>query len=82
MKSLSGHSISLLRARAMEFQPHRLAILDGIRSRQPLLARTAMDRYFEAQRERFEQDETLRSLNLASPKLVTIVSDMVRQFRD
>ena len=82
LKSLSGHSIRFWRSRAMEFQPHRLAILDGIRSRQPALARTAMDRYFEAQRERFEQDETLRSLNLASPKLVTIVSDMVRQFRD
>ena len=82
MKSLSGHSIRFWRAGRWSFSPIAWPILDGIRSRQPVLARTAMDRYFEAQRERFEQDETLRSLNLASPKLVTIVSDMVRQFRD
>ena len=41
-----------------------------------------MDRYFEAQRARFEQDEALRSLNLSSPKLVTIVSDMDRLSKD
>ncbi len=82
LKSLSGHGIRFWRTRSMEFQPHRLAILDGIKSGEAALARTAMDRYFDAQRKRFEQDETLRSLNLASPKLVTIVSDMVRQSRD
>ncbi len=81
-KSFNGRGIRFWRARALEFQPHRVAILDGIRSRDPARAREAMDRYFDAQRTRFEQDETLRSINLASPKLVTIVSDMVRQSRD
>lgn len=81
-KSLSSRGIRFWRARALEFQPHRIAILEGIRSRDPVKARVAMDRYFQAQRARFEQDESLRSLNLSSPKLVTIVSDMVRQSRD
>lgn len=81
-KSLSARGIRFWRARALEFQPHRIAILEGIRSGDPAQARGAMDRYFDAQRARFEQDESLRSLNLASPKLVTIVSDMVRQSRN
>ena len=41
-----------------------------------------MDRYFEAQRERFEQDEALRSMDLSSQALVGVVSNMVRQFKD
>lgn len=81
-KSLNSRGIRFWRARALEFQPHRDAILDGLRSRDPVKARKAMDTYFEAQRVRFEQDETLRSLNLSSPKLVTIVSDMVRLSKD
>ena len=79
VKSLTGRGIRFWRARALAFQPHRIAILDGLRSGDPVVAREAMDRYFEAQRARFEQDEVLRSLNLSSPRLVTIVSDMVRQ---
>ena len=82
VKSLTGRGIRFWRARALEFQPHRTAILEGLQSRKPSVARLAMDRYFDAQRARFEQDETLRSLNLSSPKLVTIVSEMVRQSRD
>ena len=82
VKSLTGRGIRFWRARALEFQPHRIAILEGLRSGQPSTARLAMDRYFDAQRARFEQDETLRSLNLSSPKLVAIVSDMVRQSKD
>ena len=82
VKSLTGRGIRFWRTRALEFQPHRLAILEGIRLGDPAAARRAMDRYFEAQRARFEQEEALRSINLASPKLVTIVSDMVRQSRD
>lgn len=78
LKSLSSRGIRFWRARAVEFQPHRVAILSGIRSRDPAEARAAMDRYFEAQRARFEQDASLRGLVLSSPKLVTIVSDMVR----
>jgi len=82
VKSLSSRNVRFWRERALEFQPHRLAIVKGIRARNPVAAKRAMERYFQAQRRRFEQDETLRSLNLASPKLVTIVSDMVRQSRD
>ena len=82
VKSLTGRGIRFWRARALEFQPHRTAILEGLQSREPSVARLAMDRYFDAQRARFEQDKTLRSLNLSSPKLVTIVSEMVRQSRD
>ncbi len=81
-KSLTNRGIRFWRARALEFQPHRVAILEGLRSRDPAKARAAMDRYFEAQRARFEQDDSLRSLNLSSPKLVTIVSDMVRHSKD
>ena len=81
VKSLIGRGLRFWRARASKFQPHRVAILVALRSGDPKLAREAMDRYFEAQRTRFEQDGSLRSLNLASPKLVTIVSDMVRQSR-
>ena len=81
-KSLSSRGVRFWRARALEFQPHRLAILEGIRSGDPAEARAAMDRYFDAQRARFEEDESLRSLNLSSPKLVTIVSEMVRHSKD
>ena len=81
VKSLSGRGLRFWRARAMEFQPHRLAILEGFRQRDPDAVCQSMDRYFDAQRARFERDEALRSINLASPRLVTIVSDMVRQSR-
>ena len=66
----------------MEFQPHRIAILEGIRSRDPVKARAAMDGYFDAQRERFERDAGLRSLNLSNPGLIGVVSDMVRLIKD
>lgn len=82
VKSLTDRGIRFWRTRALDFQPHRIAILEGIRSGDPVAARHAMERYFEAQRARFEGEEALRSINLASPKLVTIVSDMVRQSRD
>lgn len=80
--SLAGRSLRFWRARALQFQPHRIAILEGIRSGDPAVARVAMDRYFEAQRERFEQDKALRSMDLSSPVLVSVVSNMVRQFKD
>lgn len=82
MKALSSRGVRFWRARIAEFQPHRVAILEGLRSGDPARARGAIDGYFEAQRARFERDETLRSLNLSSPKLVTIVSDMVRLSKD
>ena len=79
VESLTSRTIRFWRARALEFQPHRLAILAGIRSGDPAAARQAMDRYFDAQRHRFERDDSLRSIDLSSQRLVTIVSDMVRQ---
>lgn len=79
--SLSGKGVQFWRTRALAFQPHRVAILEGIRSRDPLKAREAMDRYFDAQRERFEQDANLRTLDLSSPGLIDVVSDMVRMIR-
>ena len=82
VNSLTSRTIRFWRTRALEFQPHRLSILAGVRSGDPVVAREAMDRYFEAQRARFEQDQSLRSVDLSSQHLVTIVSDMVRQSRD
>ena len=82
LQSLRSRGTRFWRARAVEFQPHRVAILAGVRSRDPAKARAAMDRYFEAQRTRFEQDASLRDLNFSSPKLVNAVSEMVRQSKD
>ena len=81
VESLSGRSVRFWRARAMDFQPYRLGILEGVRSRDPALARAAMDRYFEAQRQRFEQDENLRALDLSNPRLIGVVANMIRDFR-
>ncbi len=81
LKSLSSRGMRFWRQRAMDFQPYRIAILDGIRARDPAAARSAMDRYFDAQRERFEQDDILRALNLSNPGMIDAVADMVRQFR-
>jgi GntR family transcriptional regulator, transcriptional repressor for pyruvate dehydrogenase complex len=80
--SLGGKGAQFWRSRAMEFQPHRIAILEGIRSRDPVKARAAMDGYFDAQRERFERDAGLRALNLSNPGLIDVVSDMVRLIKD
>ena len=81
VQSLTGRGVRFWRARAMAFQPYREAILDGLRSRDAGVARGAMDRYFEAQRNRFDQDESLRALNLSHPRLVSVVADMVRDLR-
>lgn len=80
-KSLAARGVRFWRARALDFQPHRLAILDGLRSGDPAAARAALDGYFDAQRKRFEQDENLRDVDLASPRLIDVVSNMVRQFK-
>ena len=82
VNSLTSRTIRFWRARALEFQPHRIAILAGIRSGNPVTARKAMDCYFEAQRALFEHDKSLRSVDLSSQRLVTIVSDMVRQSKE
>lgn len=81
IKSLASRGTRFLRQRAMEFQPHRVAILNGLRSRNPAPAREAMERYFDAQRVLFDRDERLRSLNLSSPSLINIVSNMVLRFK-
>jgi len=80
--SLAGRGLKFWRSRALEFQVHRVAILEGIRSGDPVKAGRAMDRYFMAQRERFEKDKKLRTIDLTSPSLINIVSDMVRQFKE
>lgn len=81
VKSLAARGVRFWRARALDFQPHRLAILEGLRSGDPAAARSALDGYFEAQRRRFDLDEDLRAVDLASPRLIDVMSNMVRQFR-
>ncbi len=81
VQSLTDRGIRFWRLRAIDFQPHRIALLEGIRSRKPLVARAAVDQYFEAQRKRFEQDEDLCSINLSNPRLISAVSEMLRNFR-
>ena len=80
-KSLSSRGVRFWRARAMDFQSHRVAILAGLQSGDPAAACEAVDRYFEAQRKRFEQDDNLRELNLSNPRLIDVVGNMERQFR-
>jgi GntR family transcriptional repressor for pyruvate dehydrogenase complex len=81
VSSLTGRSPRFWRARALEYQNHRVAILEGIRSGDPRVARRAIDRYFEAQRARFEQDDNLRALKLSNPGLINVVAKMVRQYK-
>jgi len=81
VNSLTGRGPRFWRARALEYQAHRVAILEGIRSGDPRVARRAMDRYFEAQRARFEQDDNLRALKLSNPSLINGVAKMVRQYK-
>ncbi len=81
VKSLSGRGVRFWRSRALDFQPHRIAILDGIRSRDPTIASRAMDRYFDAQRIRFEQVKDLSELSLSDPRLINVIASTVRQFR-
>ena len=81
VKSLTGRGPRFWRARALDFQLHRVAILEGIRSGDPKVARRAIDRYFDAQRARFERDANLRTLNLSNPGLINVVANMVRQLK-
>lgn len=81
VKSLSGRGLRFWRARALDFQPHRVAILEALQSGDPAAARDAIDQYFDAQRKRFDQDDNLRTLDLSSPRLIDVVGNMVRQFR-
>ncbi len=81
IKSLVNRGPHFWCARALEFQVHRVAILQGLKSGDPQVARQAMDGYFEAQRARFKQDKNLRALNLSNPDLINILADMVRQVK-
>jgi len=79
--SLPARGARFWRARALSFQSHRVAILEGLKSGDPLKARQAMDRYFEAQHARFDQDDNLRALNLSSPSMINVVANMVRHIK-
>jgi len=81
VNSLTDRGPRFWRARALEFQLHRVAILEGIRSRDARVARRAIDRYFEAQHARFERDDRLRALKLSNPGLINVVAKMVRQYK-
>ena len=78
--SLEGRDVEFWRSRALEFQPHRSAIVKGLRSGDPAKALKAMDAYLEAQRSLFERDD-LGALNLSNPSLIAVVSNMVRQLK-
>ena len=78
--SLEGRDVEFWRSRALEFQPHRSAIVEGLRSGDPAKALEAMDAYLEAQRSLFERDD-LGALNLSNPSLIAVVSNMVRQLK-
>lgn len=82
VSSLSGRSVRFWRARAMEFQLFRVDLLEGVRSGDIVIARAAMNRYFDAQRRRFEKDESLLALNLSSPNMINVISNMVRDFKE
>ncbi len=81
VNALAKRGVRFWRSRALDFQPHRLAIVDGLRSRDVATARAAMIQYFDAQRERFSRDERLVSLNLSNPSLVNVVANMVLQLK-
>lgn len=81
VNSLAGRGVRFWRARALEFQPNRIAILEGLRSGVPDIARDAMDHYFEAQRALFDRDTNLQDLNLSDPSLINVISNMVRQLK-
>ena len=79
--SLTARSVRFWQARALSFQPHRLAILEALKSGDPQKARQAIDPYFDAQRVRFDQDDNLRALDLSSPSLINVVANMVRHIK-
>ena len=81
VNAIAARGIRFWRTRAMDFQSYRVSIVNGLKSRDPKIALQAMNRYFEAQRARFEQDKIMSSLNLSSPGLITVVANMVRQIK-
>lgn len=81
VKSLTERDPRFWICRATEFQPHRLAILEGLRSRLAAKATEAMDAYLGAQRALFERDGNLSTLDLSNPNLTDLVAHMVRQWK-
>ncbi|MGY2737155.1 FadR/GntR family transcriptional regulator [Sphingomonas sp. UYP23] len=82
VNSLGERGIRFWRARATDFQIHRVAILKGLESGDPQTALQAMNSYFQAQRSRFEKDKNMSALNLSSPGLIAVVANMVRLIKD
>ena len=82
VRSFAGRGVRFWRSRALEFQPHRIAIAEALRSSDPAGASKAMDAYFEAQRTLLERDENLRSYNLSNPNMIGVVANIVRQFKN
>lgn len=80
-KALRKRGVNFWRQRASEFQDDRRAILDAIRTKSRKDVVIAMNRYFEDQRARFEQDDALRDLKLSDPRLVTAIAEMVLRLK-
>ena len=80
-RALRQQSVTFWRRRASEFQSDRRAILEAIRAKSSQDVLTAMIRYFDDQRARFERDDSLRDLKLSDPRLVTAVADIVLRLR-
>ena len=80
-QALASRGVKFWKARALDFQPYRVAIVAGLRSRDLPTAQVAMDRYFDAQRARFDQDAILRAINLSQPRAIEVVANMMHQFR-
>ena len=78
--SLATKGIRFWRSRALQFQPYRLAVLQGLRSSDPTKASTAMNAYMEKQRILLERDDSVCAFNLSNPKLISAVANVMRQF--
>ena len=79
VKSLADNGVRFWCLRAAEFQPHRLAILQALRARDVERAQKAMSGYLDAQKALFERDGGFDMLDLSSPSLISLISDVVRQ---
>ena len=79
VKSLADNGVRFWCLRAAEFQPHRLSILEALQARDMLRAQKAMTAYLDAQKALFERDGGHQMLDLSSPSLISLISDVVRQ---
>ena len=81
VKSLQDKGVQFWRTRASGFQPRRRAIVEAVIGGHSIAARKAVNAYFDAQRELFEQDGELRTADLANPDLINVIAKMVRQLK-